>query len=274
MKRKPAAPADPLGHRIKSNYEAPFRYRLPQRTYLLVRIDGRSFHTYTRNCAKPYDRNLAAALDEGALEVCRAVTGCQFAYGQSDEYSFLATDFQTHESESWFNGNVQKIASVAASLFTSAFGRARWRQLSAENADAQAIESALAASFDARVFVIPSRSEVENYFVWRQQDASRNSVNMLASVHYPHEELQNANLAQRHELLHRAGVNWNDCPADQKRGRVVRRVGSDREVTYVHKRTGETVTQTVRDQQWEVDRDIPVFTRDRVFLGGLIPGQE
>jgi len=210
---------------MKEKYEAPFRSIVPQRTYLIVRVDGRSFHTYTRSSEKPYDRQIAGAMDAGAQAVCSEMMGCRFAYGQSDEYSFLATDFESLQSEAWFNGNVQKIASIAASIFTSAFNLMRTSQTLERGIkpDGPQLRSLMTATFDARVFVIPSRSEVENYFVWRQQDAIRNSLNMLASCHYSHRELHNVSTSDRHGLLQKKGINWNDCPADQRRGRVITR---------------------------------------------------
>jgi len=267
---------DPIGSRMKEKYEAPFRTIVPQRTFLIVRVDGRSFHTYTRSSEKPYDRRIADAMDAGAFAVCSEMMGCRFAYGQSDEYSFLATDFESFQSETWFNGNVQKIASIAASIFTAAFNLARIGQEFGQggNADTAQLKRLAKATFDARVFVIPSRTEVENYFVWRQQDASRNSLNMLASCHYSHKELQHASFSDRHELLHKKGVNWNDCPADQKRGRVIRRLEKKRLVSYVHKRTHERREEEITETSWELDGEIPVFSQDRTYLAGLIPIQD
>lgn len=267
---------DPIGSRMKEKYEAPCRLFVPQRTYLIVRVDGRSFHTYTRTSERPYDRLIAEAMDAGAMALCAEMMGCRFAYGQSDEYSFLATDFETLQTEAWFKGNIQKIASIAASIFTGAFNFARMGQAMelGMKLDGPEARGWMGASFDARVFVIPSRSEVENYFIWRQQDASRNSLNMLASFHYSHQELLGATASERHELLHQRGVNWNDCPTDQKRGRVVVKRERTRLVSYVHKRSQERVEETVAESYWALDSDIPVFTQNRQYLGGLIPEQD
>src|ERR1035441_7530380 len=100
---------DKLGNRLKTKYENVFRAMLPQRTYAILRIDGKAFHTFTRRLEKPYSERLANALDAAALSLCSEMMGCQFAYGQSDEYSFLLTDFDKDDSEMWFNGNIQKI---------------------------------------------------------------------------------------------------------------------------------------------------------------------
>ena len=112
---------DELGQRIKRDYEDALRVFLPRHTYTVLRIDGRGFHQFTRGLERPYSRPLADALDTAALHLCRDILGCRFAYGQSDEYSFLLTDFETEDAALWFDGNIQKMVSVASSLFTAAF---------------------------------------------------------------------------------------------------------------------------------------------------------
>ena len=267
---------DPIGHRMKTKYESVFASVVPQRTYIVVRIDGRSFHHYTKSSDKPFYAGIAQAMDEGALAICSEMMGCRLAYGQSDEYSFLATDFETVQSEPWFGGNVQKIASVSASIFTAAFNAARLKQKmdQGKTLDWPRTNNLISATFDSRVFIIPSRTEVENYFIWRQQDAARNSLNMLVSCHYSHKELMNASNSDRHELLHKVGVNWNDCPTDQKRGRVIRRRERPRHVTYIHKKTKLAVNEEILETFWELDREIPLFTKERNYLDGLIPVQD
>jgi tRNA(His) guanylyltransferase len=228
---------DDLGRRMKQDYEDALRLFVPRRTYLVIRIDGRGFHTFTRKMERPYCRRLAAALDQAAVGLCGEMIGCRFAYGQSDEYSFLLTDFEKDTSALWFDGNIQKIVSVSASLFTGYFNRA--------------FGGDQIAAFDSRVLVISQRPEVEKYFLWRQLDASANSLNMLASAHYSHEDLLGKSTPEKHEMLFAKKVNWANQPADFKRGRVVRRAASEK--------------------AWEVDPGIPVFNRDVSYLGALIP---
>jgi tRNA(His) guanylyltransferase len=228
---------DDLGRRMKQDYEDALRLTLPRRSYFVIRIDGRGFHTFTKGLERPYSRALADALDKAAIGLCHEMIGCRFAYGQSDEYSFLLTDFEKENSPLWFDGNVQKIVSVSASLFTAYFGKA--------------FPSEKPAGFDSRVLVIPRRTEVEKYFLWRQLDASANSLNMLASTHYPHAELDGRSNAEKHELLFAKGVNWAKQPADFRRGRVVRR--------------------SEDNKAWETDLTIPVFNRDPTYLDKLLP---
>jgi len=227
---------DSLGRRMKNDYEDAFRVVLPRRAYFVIRIDGRAFHQFTAGLERPYCRRLADALDAAALRLCQEMIGCRFAYGQSDEYSFLLTDFEREDAALWFDGNVQKIASVSASVFTAAFNKA--------------FLSEMPATFDSRVMVIPRRSEVEKYFLWRQLDASANSLNMLASAHYSHAELLRRTTAEKHDLLHAKGINWAKQPADFKRGRAVVRTP---------------------EGQWRLDLEIPVFNREPAYLGGMLP---
>lgn len=222
---------DELGRRMKRDYEDALRLYVPRRTHVVIRIDGRAFHQFTRGLERPYSRRLADALDEAAVRLCGEMIGCRFAYGQSDEYSFVLTDTEPADAALWFDGNVQKMVSVSASVFTGAFN--------------QAFRGGQAGAFDSRVLVIAQPSEVQKYLLWRQLDASANSLNMLASAHFPHEELVGKSTAEKHELLHSKGLNWAKEPADFKRGRAVVRVEGG---------------------GWRVDREIPIFNRDAGYL--------
>ena len=228
---------DHLGRRLKRDYEDALRLMLPRRTHVVVRIDGRAFHKFTEDLPRPYHRPLADALDQAALYLCREMIGCRMAFGQSDEYSFLLSDCGPAEPM-WFDGNLQKIVSVGASVFTAAFQRA--------------FVSEKLAAFDARVLVIAQWPEVEQYFLWRQLDAEANSLNMLASAHYTHAALLGKSNAEKHEMLYAKGENWARQPSDFKRGRMVRQ---DPGVA----------------GGWMVDSEIPVFSRDRFFLHSLLP---
>ncbi len=227
---------DSLGRRMKNDFEDALRLFLPRRSHFVVRIDGRAFHKFTEGLERPYCQALADALDQAALHLCKEMIGCRLAYGQSDEYSFLLTDFERADSALWFDGNVQKIASVSASIFTGVFNRA--------------FGSDRIAAFDSRVMVISRRADVEEYFLWRQMDASANSLNMLASAHYSHQELVNKSTSEKHEMLHAKGINWARQNADFKRGRCVVRTPSG---------------------EWKVDLEIPIFNREPAYLDALLP---
>src|ERR1041385_3894300 len=161
---------DDLGNRMKEQYENRTRYYLPRRTYTIIRIDGKAFHTYCRVTTrlKPFDDKLSSSFDRTAYDLVKEIQNARFAYTQSDEISLLLTDFATDSTEQWLDGNVQKICSVAASIAT-----ARFYQYFAEDAPGLKGKYGL---FDARVFTVPDPTEVENYFIWRQKDAVRNSI--------------------------------------------------------------------------------------------------
>ena len=199
-----------LADRMK-RYEHVERRYLPRRTYTLLRLDGRAFHTYTRGMERPFDGRLALAMNETASALCREISGARFAYVQSDEISLLLTDFASHGTEPWMGGDLAKVLSLSAAIATAAFNGAvpsNWRDRGP-------------ALFDSRAWTIADPNEVANYFVWRQRDCVKNSITMVAQAHFPHGRLDGLNSAQRQELLFQeAGVNWNDTPDGFKRGRV------------------------------------------------------
>jgi tRNA(His) 5'-end guanylyltransferase len=259
---------DPLGDRMKADYESRTRLFLPRRTYVLIRADGKSFHAYTRGCTRPYDLDLMADMDATAVALCERVEGARLAFVQSDEISLLLTDFATAQTEAWFDGNLQKICSVSASIATAHFNQVQRRRHALEE------DSAL-AYFDSRVWTIPQRIEVFNYFLWRQQDCSRNSISMTAQAHFPHSRLVGKSSDELQELLwQEKGVNWNDLPVGFKRGRAIERVAVTKDVEYVDKRTGETRRQeNVTRHEWRVVEP-PIFSQDREWLMARIPAAE
>lgn len=253
---------DELGARMKENYESRSRFLLPRRTYTIIRVDGKAFHTYTRGCEKPFDFALMEAMDQTAAHLCRNIQGTVFAYTQSDEISVLLTDFETDQTDAWFNGNVQKMASISASLATAAF-----------NAHAQSKGPRPdPAYFDSRVFTIPDPTEVYNYFVWRQQDASRNSIQMAAQACYGQRELQEKSCDELQEMLFQKGINWNNYPTRAKRGCFIEKKTVVMDVEYVHKKTGQLRRQENCERHvWASAEDQPVFTRDPEWLKRRIP---
>jgi tRNA(His) 5'-end guanylyltransferase len=207
-----------------------------------------------------------ADMDSAALALCQNIENARLAFVQSDEISVLLTDFATPQSEAWFDGNLQKICSLSAAIATAYFNNAR---------SVRSGSGASVALFDSRVWTIPQHVEVYNYFLWRQQDASRNSLSMTAQAHFPHERLQGLGSAERHELLwQEKQINWNDLPAGFKRGRVIERVIVSKSVDYVDKRSGEQKRQeNVTRHQWRVT-DPPVFSQDKEWLRSRIQEAE
>lgn len=121
------------------------------------------------------------------------------------------------------------------------------------------------AYFDARAFVLP-KEDVTNYFLWRQQDATRNSVQMLARSLYSHKQCEDKNNLELQEMCFQKGINWNDCPIPQKRGRCIIKQTETKPV--VNKKTGEASLTTRRS--WVVDNKIPIFSKDRSYIDKLV----
>ena len=258
---------------MKGHYEDRTRFLLPRRTYTILRIDGKAFHSYAKDCERPFDAALAEDMDQAALALCRQIEGAQIAYIQSDEISLLLADFADSQTQAWFDGNLQKLVSISASIATAQFNSCRWQRL-LDNQGVADLRGGQTAYFDSRAFTIPDPAEVENYFIWRQQDASRNSVSMTAQAHLPHERLQGKTSDEMQEMLwQECGINWNDMPGGFKRGRCVVRAEVVEDKEYVDKRTGETRTAAgVERRVWQVVVP-PVFTRDRAWLQAHVPQQ-
>lgn len=231
---------DSLGDRMKL-YEAASRPVLPPRLPVILRIDGRAFHSFTRGMEKPFDDGLMATMDRIGKAICNDASGAQIAYVQSDEISVLLHSYKRFASQPWFGNEVQKMVSVAASLAAST--------LSAEH---QRL-----CSFDGRVFVLPE-SDVCNYFVWRQQDAMRNSVQMVARTLYSHKECEHKNQSALRAMCLAKGVDWLAMPPRLTRGRcIVRR-------TYPLRVEGQAETTT--RSEWVVDDLLPVFSQQREYI--------
>lgn len=204
-----------LGDRMKS-HELPTRQVLPRRTYAIIRVDMRAAHTYLRGAERPFDYGFHTAMDHMVEMMCERMDCVQFAYTQSDEASFLLTDFTTVETQPWFGGVVAKQISISAALATAAFISQEFTQ-----------QRGGLPLFDSRVFTIPDPVEVANYFLWRQRDAIRNSISMAAQSVFSHRELMCKNTDMMQEMLwtqHR--INWSHYPPGAKQGRVITRMGT------------------------------------------------
>jgi tRNA(His) 5'-end guanylyltransferase len=209
------------------------------------------------------------AMEQAALALCEQIDGAKFAYIQSDEISVLFTDFDTIHTETWFSGNVQKIASISASIATAAFNYTRGHQ-------GHVYQQAVMAHFDARVFTIPDPIEVENYFIARQMDATRNSVNMAAASVISHKELEGVGTNQRQELLFQKGINWDTYPTRCKRGSSIKRFivpACEAEPrTYTNKQGQVIEIQNDADRsEWRIVAETPIFTRERQYLQDVVP---
>lgn len=260
---------DSLGDRMKQ-YEDCYRMHLPIRTPVILRIDGKAFHTYTKGCKRPVDSGLVECMNDATIELCKRVQGCRLAYVQSDEISLLITNYHDLNTESWFDNNVQKMVSISAAIASVTFtenSHKIWGSESVEGGDGYPVFYPIRkpAYFDSRAFVLP-KEEVCNYFLWRQQDATRNSVQMLARTLYSHKQLDNKDNSELQEMIFQNGQNWNDCPTSQKRGRCIIKTKLMRNGT--NPKTGEVFT--AERSEWAVDNEIPVFSQSREYINKYV----
>lgn len=205
---------DTLGDRIK-RYERVSSHKLLPRTPLFIRVDGRAFHTYTRGAKKPFDPDIIEAMVRAATEVSCEMQGFKLAYVQSDEATFMLSDYDTHESQGWFDYELNKVVSISASAFTAHFNRKMldlWTYPGGK--------SPLLAMFDSRAFSVPV-DDAPNVFVWRQRDWERNSLQMFARSFFSHKELNGKSSAEIHDLLHGIGENWADLDDQLKNGTFI-----------------------------------------------------
>lgn len=214
---------DEIMIRMKKNYESRSKTFLTRRTPVIIRLDGKAFHTYTKGLDKPFDEGLISDMQQTAIYLCQNIQGAKCAYTQSDEISILVTDFDTLTTDAWFDYNVQKMVSVSASLATGIFNQLRYVSKAAiyeEPYFDELIKETRIANFDSRAFNIPE-DEVGNYFYARQRDAVKNSISMLAQSLYSHSELHNKNGNEMQEMAFQKGHNWNDLHWSKKRGSFV-----------------------------------------------------
>jgi tRNA(His) 5'-end guanylyltransferase len=196
---------DSIGDRMKENYENRGRFALTRRIPVIIRVDGRAFHTLTKKCWKPFDAHFITSMQIAALKTAESIQGCKAVYTQSDEASFLITDYSGLDSQAWFDYNKSKIETVSASTMTAHFNQS-WNK-----------NNASFGVFDGRSFNIP-KEEVVNYFIWRMRDWERNSVNMMSLAHFSTKELHGKNSDERKQMLLDAGHDWNKLEFNRKFG--------------------------------------------------------
>lgn len=255
-----------LGDRMKSNYQNRSKNYLVRRMPVIIRLDGKAFHTFTRGLKRPFDDVFIDAMNNTAKYLCENIQGCKIAYVQSDEITLLLTDYDQFNTNAWFDYNVQKMCSISASMATLAFNKffkdfSHRFNHTVETGEDSAYFNVLEdkfdkAMFDSRAFNIP-KEEVVNCFVWRQQDATRNAIQLVGQAHFPQSILYGKSCESIQELLFTAKqINFNDFPVRQKRGACI-------------------IKEQIDDRtKWVIDLDIPIFTQNRHYIERLIGGNE
>lgn len=236
----PQRPAD----RLKA-LEKQYRTVLPDNSYAVIRVDGKGFSRYTRGLDRPFDAKFTADMQATALFLCENVEGAQAAYTQSDEISVIISDLTGSRTQRWFGGQIQKIVSTTAALATAKFNRLR------PEVDELAV-------FDGRTHHLDGQDGVLEYLRWRQADAVRNSVGMLASHHFSHKKLTGVSVPQRKEMLAERGALWDDLSTEVRQGSYISREQRARTVSFLDGRDGKTKTLETVGMEWVV-KGAPVF---------------
>lgn len=259
-----------LDKRMKEYYEQIPKTKLMRRVPVCIRLDGKAFHTFTKHFKRPFDEILIKSMQETAKYLCENIQGCVLSYQQSDEITLILVDYQKLTTSAWFDYEVQKMTSVAASMATMAFNKAfaknaeqwcenyfeAWNHSEEDNKYYETLQKAVeqGAVFDARVFNIP-KEEVANLVLWRQNDASRNSVQMVRQAYFSHKELEGKSCSDiQNMLMIQKGVNWNDFPTYQKRGSCVIK---NRMV--IEPYGSKMMCKNIPEGHWFVDKEIPIF---------------
>lgn len=276
-----------IGDRMKNNYENITRYYLTRRMPVIIRIDGKAFHTFTRGFKKPFDDILVNTMQDTMKYLCENIQGCVLGYTQSDEISLVLTDYAELTTDAWFGNNLQKMCSISASMATLAFNKFFSEQVQDfmyaccdefgdnvlpekqddyDNAVKVYFNKLNAAMFDSRVFTIP-KEEVCNYLIWRQQDATRNSIQSVGQANFSQKELHGKSCNNIQDMLIlQKGINWNDYSTTLKRGSCC--IKADDSLNE-YDEVGNICGYTVRSK-WVIDNEIPIFTKDRDYVEKLI----
>ena len=277
---------DELGIRMKEFYESVPKTKLMRRTPVAIRIDGKAFHTFTRGFNKPIDDVMISEMQDTMKYLCEKIQGCVLGYTQSDEITLILVDYKRLNSSAWFDYEVQKMCSIAASMATMAFNKffesnvrkennsftAEWLDDDTDNPNYKnkkleglwrVHDKALrkGAMFDARCFNIP-KEEVTNLVYWRQLDATRNSIQMVGQANFSHKELQGKSCEKIKEMLiTEKGISWEDLYPMYKHGSCCIKV--------------QTETDGVTRSSWEIDKNIPLFVGEgRDYIESLIQSEE
>ena len=265
------------------NYEYVTRTYLTRKMPVIIRLqpDGKAFHSFTRGLKKPFDDIFVKSMQDTMKYLCENAQGCALGYCQSDEITLVLVDYQSREASAWFDNNIQKMVSVSASMATMAFNRFfvnnchQWYEdnidfdeliLSTDenikklfNAYTKACNKG--AMFDSRVFTMP-KEEVANCLIWRQQDATRNSIQSVGQANFSHNQLHGKNCSDIQDMLMlEKGINWSDYSTHLKRGTCC--------IKKPFKINEGTEQEAIR-HKWVLDTEIPIFTQDKEYINKLI----
>lgn len=243
-----------LGDRMKG-YENVTRHYLTRRMPVIIRLDGKNFHSFTRGFKKPFDDILVSVMQKTMYELCEKAEGCVMGYTQSDEISLILCDYEKLDTEAWFGNGLLKMCSISASIATSAFNK--YFRCAVSEMPGVYEKRIDMANFDSRVFSLP-KEEVCNYMIWRQKDAVRNSIQATAQAYFSHNQLNGVPCSRALEMLRdEKSVIWEDFPLKLQRGSCC-----------IKKPVlmNEGQPDEVLRNKWFIDEEIPVFSEDRDYV--------
>ena len=285
---------DELGSRMKE-YEKRNRYYLQKRMPVIIRLDMRAGHTFTRGFKRPFDEIFMKSMQETAKYLCENVQNAKLAYVQSDEITLVLIDYENINTDVFFDYRVDKLCSITASMATMAFNKSFEKNVieyvdsvsclqdfDIEEKYLHTLESAVrkGAMFDARIFNIP-KEEVTNLIYWRQLDCMRNSVSMVGQANFSHRELQNKSRNDIKEMLLAKGINWEELPIHLQRGSCCIKESyfipckNGKDIKYPEgcydPTTDPEIETGVWRTHWIIDKEIPIFkNEDREYIEKLI----
>ena len=234
-------------------YEQSLDQMLLPELYLVARLDGNRFTRLTKEICSfeaPFDVRFRDMMIETVKALMNYSFRVIYGYTQSDEISLLF-----HPEEDTFGRKVRKYNSLLAGVASAAFSMQLGQQ----------------AIFDCRIVPLPTVERVQDYFLWRQEDAHRNSLNahcywMLRkqgkSVAAATKLLEGQSVAFKNELLFQNGVNFDKLPSWQKRGIGV--YWEPVEKQGFNSITGKTETATRRTLK--VDQELPLREEYAKFI--------
>ena len=257
---------DSLGDRQKQYEEVQKHYLVPKMPFI-IRIDGKAFHTYTRGFVKPFDNVMGAAMKRTMQSLCEDIPGAVFGYTQSDEITIVCKYTDRIKSQAWFGGRVEKIIAITASKATKYFNKYFRDEVDAFISEGEALSLAQSihnreimkphlkaidkgAEFDSRVFNIPEWDCINNV-IWRQQDAIRNSVEMVGHANFSAKQLNKVNCEGiKEKLKAEKGIDWErDFTPYQKRGACCYKQEEEKEMR------GKIVVRST----WIIDEAMPII---------------
>ena len=237
--------------------------KLQSKTPVIIRLDGKAFHTFTKGLDKPFDKDLSDIMQYTAMSLASEIQNVKFIYSQSDEISLLLTDWDKSTTDTWYGYRVQKMTSVSASIATLAFnenildttskywGLMMTKDISWEDEKLYREKYDLwkskkfKALFDSRVFNL-DKEEVSNYFLYRYKDAKRNSAQALAQSEFSQKQLVGVSCPDMIEMVkEKTGIDYNELSSLQKVGFAIYKD---------------------EDGNWLLDKEVPDIYENREYV--------